>query len=221
MDSISTEWGFYCLRSSRTLLGFFHGKEKFELEVDAISGDVLPKVEYRVLVVHLNSDLLESKGSRSEGSTVFSKVLPLGSNNWQPFTQLFVDAPEATTLDLHDFIQSGIPRHELVKTFRTFPLLNKDTSMCNVLGASGRTLQRMEADGEKNLSTDQASKLISFVKIMSIATNVMGGKQQAEDWLQRKAIALEQRRPIDLMTTDIGAQTVQTLLEQIDSGVYV
>jgi putative toxin-antitoxin system antitoxin component (TIGR02293 family) len=93
--------------------------------------------------------------------------------------------------------------------------------MSNVLGVSSRTLQRMESTGDKNLSTEQASRLISFVKIMSLATQVLGGKKQAEDWLQRKAIALDQRRPIDLLTTDVGAQAVQTLLEQIDAGVYV
>jgi putative toxin-antitoxin system antitoxin component (TIGR02293 family) len=205
-DGNSIDWGScYVIRSSAKWVGFPNSIDNPFITDEHLGG-------HTVIMGQFDPHESELRGERIQqlGVSLSNHVSRLLTIKW-----------EASQLHLHDFIQAGIPRYELVKTFRTFPFLSNEENMSNVLGVSSRTLQRMESTGDKNLSTEQASRLISFVKIMSLATQVLGGKKQAEDWLQRKAIALDQRRPIDLLTTDVGAQAVQTLLEQIDAGVYV
>jgi putative toxin-antitoxin system antitoxin component (TIGR02293 family) len=56
--------------------------------------------------------------------------------------------------------------------------------------------------------------------VLTKATEVLGGKEEAEQWLAAPAIGLDSRRPIDLMATPQGAEMVKTLLDQMAYGVY-
>ncbi|TIY10108.1 MAG: DUF2384 domain-containing protein, partial [Mesorhizobium sp.] len=39
-------------------------------------------------------------------------------------------------------------------------------------------------------------------------------------WLERPAIGLDQRRPIDLLATPAGVELVEDYLERLEYGVY-
>jgi putative toxin-antitoxin system antitoxin component (TIGR02293 family) len=39
-------------------------------------------------------------------------------------------------------------------------------------------------------------------------------------WLERPALGLEQRRPIDLLSTTAGVKLVEDLLGRLEYGVY-
>jgi putative toxin-antitoxin system antitoxin component (TIGR02293 family) len=47
----------------------------------------------------------------------------------------------------------------------------------------------------------------------------MGSEEAPEQWLERLAIGLDQRRPIDLLSTSAGVKLVETFLERIEYGV--
>jgi putative toxin-antitoxin system antitoxin component (TIGR02293 family) len=49
---------------------------------------------------------------------------------------------------------------------------------------------------------------------------VLGSQQEAEQWLERPAIGLDRRRPIDLLATPAGVELVETFLERLEYGVY-
>lgn len=53
------------------------------------------------------------------------------------------------------------------------------------------------------------------------AVNVLGSKELAMGWLRTPAMALNQQRPMDLLGTEVGRQTVSTLLVQLEFGVYL
>jgi hypothetical protein len=46
-----------------------------------------------------------------------------------------------------------------------------------------------------------------FAEILAKATEVFGSQEEAEQWLQRPATGLDQRRPIDLLTNACGCRT--------------
>ena len=48
----------------------------------------------------------------------------------------------------------------------------------------------------------------------------MGSQQAAEQWLERPAVGLDQRRPIDLSSTPAGLALVEDFLERVEYGVY-
>jgi putative toxin-antitoxin system antitoxin component (TIGR02293 family) len=49
---------------------------------------------------------------------------------------------------------------------------------------------------------------------------ILGSRQEAEQWLERSAMGLNQRRPIDLLATPAGVEMVEDFLERLDYGVY-
>jgi putative toxin-antitoxin system antitoxin component (TIGR02293 family) len=59
-----------------------------------------------------------------------------------------------------------------------------------------------------------------FDRILAAATDVFGSLEEARQWLERPAIGLEQRRPIDLLATPEGGEIVEQYLERIAHGVY-
>jgi putative toxin-antitoxin system antitoxin component (TIGR02293 family) len=59
-----------------------------------------------------------------------------------------------------------------------------------------------------------------FAEILSRATTLFGSQATAEQWLEQPATGLDQRRPIDLMTTPTGLELVDDYLGRIEYGVY-
>jgi putative toxin-antitoxin system antitoxin component (TIGR02293 family) len=57
-------------------------------------------------------------------------------------------------------------------------------------------------------------------EILATATDVFGSQRAAKDWLERPAMGLDQRRPIDLMATTAGAKMAEDFLQRLAHGVY-
>jgi putative toxin-antitoxin system antitoxin component (TIGR02293 family) len=49
---------------------------------------------------------------------------------------------------------------------------------------------------------------------------VFGSQAEAEQWLDRPAIGLDGRKPIDLLRTHPGTRLVSEYLTRIEHGVY-
>jgi putative toxin-antitoxin system antitoxin component (TIGR02293 family) len=49
---------------------------------------------------------------------------------------------------------------------------------------------------------------------------VLGSQEEAEKWLERPAIGLDQERPIDLLTTPAGVKLVEDYLGRLEYDVY-
>ena len=82
-----------------------------------------------------------------------------------------------------------------------------------------RTWQRRR-DTPKPLSQEQSGRAWKFAEILTKATDVFGSQAQAEQWLERPAVGLDQRRPIDLLTTPAGVELVEEHLGRLEYGVY-
>ena len=118
---------------------------------------------------------------------------------------------------VHEVLHAGLPSRALLKVMQTDiapPLL------LEVFGVSLRTFMRLKADPSRPLGPEQSSRVWQFAEIMAKAEDVLGSTDRAVDWMLRPAIALENRRPIDLLTTSIGAQLVDDVIERMRHGVY-
>jgi putative toxin-antitoxin system antitoxin component (TIGR02293 family) len=58
-----------------------------------------------------------------------------------------------------------------------------------------------------------------FAELLARATTVFGSQAAAQQWLEQPATDLDQRRPIDLMTTPAGPELVEDCLGRIKYGV--
>ncbi|MGF7207790.1 putative toxin-antitoxin system antitoxin component (TIGR02293 family) [Skermanella aerolata] len=89
------------------------------------------------------------------------------------------------------------------------------------IGMSLRTLLRRKAACKKPRNSEQSGRTCKFAETLAKAAAVLGSQEEAERWLERPAIGLDQRRPIDLLSTPAGVEMVENLLERLEYGVYV
>lgn len=57
-------------------------------------------------------------------------------------------------------------------------------------------------------------------RIAALAAHVLGSQDAAESWLSRPAMGLDHSRPIDLLQTEVGSQTVEDFLHRLEYCVY-
>jgi putative toxin-antitoxin system antitoxin component (TIGR02293 family) len=122
-------------------------------------------------------------------------------------------------LDAHELLLVGLPGEALTFLERSLKVLDA-ASFEKAIGMSVRTVQRRKADPSQALNTEQSNRTWKFAEILAKASDIFGGQGPAEQWLERKAIGLDGRRPIDLLATQAGTALVETLLGRIEYGVY-
>lgn len=93
--------------------------------------------------------------------------------------------------------------------------------------------RRAQADraSKQPLTVSESDRLIRLLRVLSLAERVYGSRERALRWLrrangrlwrgERDGVELEERKPISLLTTDIGARMVEELLLQIDEGYFI
>jgi len=123
-------------------------------------------------------------------------------------------------LDAHEVILRGIPSQSLIYLLDGLVVLQAATSLEKAVGMSPRTLQRRKESASKPLSQEQSGRTWKFAEILAKATDVLGTQEEAEKWLDRPAIGLDRRRPIDLLATPAGVELVEDHLTRMAYGVY-
>jgi putative toxin-antitoxin system antitoxin component (TIGR02293 family) len=122
-------------------------------------------------------------------------------------------------LAAHEMLQRGLPNTVINHLFGRMTTLAPAVVEC-ALGMSLRTRQRREKHPTELLSQEQSGRTWKFAEILTRATALFGSQAAAEQWLEQPAIGLDQRRPIDLMTTPAGLELVEDYLGRIEYGVY-
>jgi putative toxin-antitoxin system antitoxin component (TIGR02293 family) len=82
-----------------------------------------------------------------------------------------------------------------------------------------RTLTRRKAEGR--LQPDESERLFRLATIVDKAIALFEGNRDAAiQWLQRPQPALAGSRPIDFVSTEIGAREVEDLIGRLEHGVF-
>ena len=125
-----------------------------------------------------------------------------------------------TPLDAHELLLRGLPGMALSHLVAHLEVLNKTGAFERAIGMSLRTFQRRRDEPTRPLSVEQSGRMWKFAEILAKATSVLGSQEEAEQWLERPAIGLDKRRPIDLLATPAGVEMVEDFLERLAYGVY-
>jgi putative toxin-antitoxin system antitoxin component (TIGR02293 family) len=118
-------------------------------------------------------------------------------------------------LEAHEMLLNGLPSGALLHLVRKLVFLRWDDSFATAIGMSHRTYKRHVAASARQLSPEQSGRTWQLAEILAKATAVFGTKAEAEQWLERPAIGLNQRKPIDLLATPAGTG----LVEDFSSGL--
>ncbi|TFV38280.1 DUF2384 domain-containing protein [Bradyrhizobium frederickii] len=124
-----------------------------------------------------------------------------------------------SALDAHELLLDGLPGSALTHFVRHLLIIQTD-SLEKAFGMSLRTFQRRKDAPDKPLSQEQSGRTWKFAEVLAKATDVFGSQEEAEQWLERPAIGLDQRRPIDLLATPAGIELVEQYLTRLAYGVY-
>jgi putative toxin-antitoxin system antitoxin component (TIGR02293 family) len=124
-----------------------------------------------------------------------------------------------SALDAHELLLDGLPGSALTHFVSHLVFIQAD-SLEKAFGMSLRTFQRRKDAPDKPLSQEQSGRTWKFAEILAKATDVFGSQEEAEQWLERPAIGLDQRRPIDLLATPAGVELVEQYLTRLAYGVY-
>ncbi len=118
---------------------------------------------------------------------------------------------------VHEALHAGLPRRAL---FRAMPAGIPVPRLLPVFGISLRTFMRLKAEPDKRLDAEQSGRVWQFAELFAKAEDVFQSRARAVEWMLEPAMALENRRPIDLLTTPVGAQLVDDVIERMRHGVY-
>ncbi|ANP89378.1 antitoxin Xre/MbcA/ParS toxin-binding domain-containing protein [Rhizobium leguminosarum] len=123
-------------------------------------------------------------------------------------------------LDAHELLLHGLPASALDHLVGTLVVIGKNESLEKAVGMSLRTWQRRKDMPSKPLSQEQSGRAWKFAEILAKTTDIFGSQAEAEQWLERPAVGLDQRRPIDLLATPAGVELVEDHLDRMEYGVY-
>lgn len=132
-----------------------------------------------------------------------------------------IHARVQNAMDAHDVLLKGLPADALLHLVSAVTFLEHGDALQKAIGLSLRTLQRHRAKSAPHLlSVDQSNRAWRFAEIFSHAIDVMGSEEAAEVWMNKPAIGLANRKPVDLLATSAGVEAVEEYLTRLEYGVY-
>lgn len=82
-----------------------------------------------------------------------------------------------------------------------------------------RTAARRKAAASR-LKPSESELIYRLSKVLVTATEILGDRDKAREWLLTENRALYGNRPLDLLDTAIGFEDVMDVLRRIEYGVY-
>jgi len=89
--------------------------------------------------------------------------------------------------------------------------------LARVVHISPRTASRRKNEGQ--LKPDESERVLRLVRLYQRATDVLGGREEARNWLTEPNYALGDDTPLQFADTEPGARRVEQLLGQIEHGI--
>jgi putative toxin-antitoxin system antitoxin component (TIGR02293 family) len=124
-----------------------------------------------------------------------------------------------SAVQLHELIRGGIPFSVIPHLLATTTLRRDE--LLEAIGLNLRTMQRYQAGRKIKLNEDKSDRTWRFSALLAKAAEVFGTREEAEESLNKPALTLENKRPIELLSTTVGAQCVECLLAQMEHDVHV
>ncbi len=122
----------------------------------------------------------------------------------------------SSALDWIGMIREGIPAAAVASILNVVELSQSD--LARALGIPERTLARRKREGV--LNSEESSKLLRLARVVSRAQEVFDDARVAVDWLKAPNAALRGHAPLNLLDTDIGAESVLDTLGRVEHGVF-
>lgn len=127
----------------------------------------------------------------------------------------YIGIAPRSEFDLAGIVEKGLPPESLA----LLKLHGLTFTEVSEIVISPRTLKHRRARGE-NLSHEETDRLVRVARIVALADHIFGDHSKAMLWLRTEDDRIGGRRPLSMLQTDAGGRVIESLLWQIDEGVY-
>ena len=125
------------------------------------------------------------------------------------------------SVDAHDLISDGLPAEALLHLAGEAPDLLQGTSFKEATGISIRSLRRRKSDANRtSVSREHGDRAWCLASVLAQAAEALGSLEAAGAWLLEPATGLDNRRPIDLLTSSAGVRAIRHHHTRVEYGVY-
>ena len=123
----------------------------------------------------------------------------------------------ATDIELAEMAKEGLPSATLSRLAESLGWTR--AALIERLGIPPRTAAR-RLTRRQPLSPTESERVLRLARVLVRATEVLESQDAARQWIQDPSAALGERKPIDLLATDIGTEIVLNELGKIDHGFF-
>ena len=116
-----------------------------------------------------------------------------------------------------EIIRKGLPSKVIGCVIKSSDV--SEEQLYNSLRIAKRTAARRKASASR-LKAGESELIYRFSSVLVTATDILGDRDKAREWLLSENRALNGERPIDLLDTGIGYEDVVNVLYRIQFGVY-
>lgn len=120
------------------------------------------------------------------------------------------------TSELHRLVGQGLPAAVIQRLEKSLQLTA--TESARLLAVSPSSRKRLKLTPRRRLDTAASDRAMRLASTIAEATEVFGDKDKAIGWFKTHSLALGGAAPLDLMTSDPGAQLVREELDRIRYG---
>jgi putative toxin-antitoxin system antitoxin component (TIGR02293 family) len=126
-----------------------------------------------------------------------------------------IGATPQSDFELAEIVEKGIPT-DSISYLRDIGLTFSEVSAVVI---APRTLKHRKARGER-LSHEETERVLRVARILALAEQVFANHDKALLWLRLPDDRLNTRTPLSMLTTEAGGHVVESMLWQIDDGIY-
>ncbi|MEO7799742.1 MAG: antitoxin Xre/MbcA/ParS toxin-binding domain-containing protein [Opitutaceae bacterium] len=89
--------------------------------------------------------------------------------------------------------------------------------LAELLQVAPATMARRKT--QRRFTIEESERIVRFARLWFLACQAVGGPPGARSWLKRPQHGLSGRVPLEVARLEVGARTVEALLQRINYGV--
>ncbi|HEY1947476.1 MAG TPA: antitoxin Xre/MbcA/ParS toxin-binding domain-containing protein [Bryobacteraceae bacterium] len=129
--------------------------------------------------------------------------------------EAYIEASPKSEFDLAQMVERGLPT-DSIAYLRAKGLTFSEVSEIVI---PARTLKHRKTRGDQ-LSHEETDRLVRVARIIALAEHVFRSHEKALAWLRSPDDRLNDRTPLSMLQTESGGRLIESMLWQIDEGVY-
>ncbi|MGE8187367.1 type II RES/Xre toxin-antitoxin system antitoxin [Pseudomonas sp. NPDC086278] len=117
-------------------------------------------------------------------------------------------------------VKNGFPLQSVLDMIDNSEVFKQRGVLSRIMGTSDRMLARRLKTPDEALTAEQSTRALNYAEVLEKATQLLGSRELAEQWMVKPARGLEGETPIDLISNSVGHELVTDLLTRIEYGIY-